>query len=737
MSDATSDTHDPGLNPQGEPLLVLALKAAIYAATVLLFISSFATYTGLIAGALAAPVAVWLAWWGHRRRLRIPACLLIGGLTVTGGLWLGQGVLDAPWLANGLLSPLSAAAVLRLSDGLLMGLTALGVIFTLRSLGCRVRALSMLEGAAVVAAVAYAFDGHRNQMIHQPRILSDWAWTRGIDPQEVLKALGVVVSALGLMVLLRVERRAKLVITVAWMVAAAILFFQLSGALPVDAEVATNGLGLTTNEQKAKGDKSEDKDKDGKGKGGGGGGQSSNDPYSGDFSQNRPDPVAVAVFHEDYEPPGQIMYFRQQVLSYYDGNHLSPDPSGVYDQDVITEFPQGETLQAAPTQDPAFHVEVPTSMFLMVDHPQPFALTNSVAVSPIENPAPQRFVSAYDVKSLALSMPQTRLVGRRSIPDGWDEATRAHYLTTPDDPRYQALADQIVRDIDPRFVGDDLVKALTIKRYLERNGFYTRKETHKDADDPTASFLFGSMRGYCVHFAHSAVHLFRSQGIAARVAIGYAVDTQLRGAGSAVLVMADRAHAWPEIYIDGVGWITFDIYPQQSDEVPQRMVAPDLESLMGELARNDPTGGKGDPTVEPFEVPWGAIARWAALLVGALLALGYAVKIGRRLAGASGRASHRLIFASTLDGLSDLGLIRQRGESRERYARRLKAVAPSLEPLTFLHLRLTLGAGAEGEATTAELRRLSAAVRAEQAAHTAPTRRVLGWLNPLGWWFTR
>ncbi|MFN3199914.1 MAG: DUF4129 domain-containing transglutaminase family protein [Bradymonadia bacterium] len=719
-----------------EPIGVLILKALIYAIGVWAFIFSFSTPQGQITGAIAAPLAVWAARRGMVRRLRARACVIVGVLVTIVGLWFGHGIVNAPWLANGVFGGLSTATVLKLSDAVLVGVTALGVIFTLRSLGARYRAASVVEAVVVVAAVSFAFASHRNAMIHQPRILSDWAWSNGIDPQSILLAIGVCVSALALLVLLRVEQHAKLVVTVGWVLVSAVVFYQFVDEFDGPPAIEVDPLTLGTPGQ-GKGDKKSD-GKDGKGgkgnQGGGQGGGQGNGNGDGGGGSSQDQPVAVAIFHEDYDPPGRILYFRQQVFSYFDGNHLSPDPTGKFDQDVITEFPQSETLTASPVQVPAFHVEVPTSMYLMTDHPQPFALTNSVAVSPVENPSPQRFVSAYGVKSLALSMPYTRLTGRRSIPGDWSPEQEAHYLQTPDDPRYQALSDLIVRDIDPRFVGDDLVKALTIKRYLEQNGFYTRKETYEDVDDPTAAFLFGSMRGYCVHFAHSAVHLFRSQGIAARVAVGYAVDNQLRGAGSAVLIMAQRAHAWPEIYIDGVGWLTFDIYPSQSDEPPPQMVATDLESLMGELARNDPTGGKG-AGAEPFEMPWGAMARWLALCLGVLLALGYAVKIGRQLAVVSGRASHQLLFAATLDRFSDGGLTRKRGETRERYARRLKAVSPSLETLTHMHLKLTLGAGAPPSGD--ELRRLSAAVRAEWARNTPLGRRLLSWANPLGWWFTR
>ena len=52
---------------------------------------------------------------------------------------------------------------------------------------------------------------------------------------------------------------------------------------------------------------------DGKGKEG-----DSNSDDSQSQSNNPPQPVALAIFHDDYEPENGILYFRQQVLSSFD-----------------------------------------------------------------------------------------------------------------------------------------------------------------------------------------------------------------------------------------------------------------------------------------------------------------------------------------------------------------------------------------------------------------------------------
>lgn len=732
-----------------EPAWVLAGKTLVYAATVLLFLWPIATRPALVTALAALGVAVVAARIAWMRGLRL-AVGVLAGLGLAGLAFpVGQWILDS----RGVWGGLDVHTTLIGADAAFYGMLVGGSAFALRMLAARHRVFTALEAALVVVAVAHRFASHRDRMIHRPRELSDWAWTHGVDPTVVLQVFGVCAAVLAVVLLLRRTRFLKLVVS-------AIALLLLVGGVwwwvkdvRIEQEVDTGGLALTNQEQKkaqsqenddgeSGGGRGSGSDGDGEGRGGGGDGQGRGGGGGGRPPDKPPVPVAVAIFHDDHEPQNGLLYFRQQVLSRFDGNHVVADNSGRFDQDVITVFPQTDPRAAAPVQNPDFHVRVPTSMFLLADHPQPLALTSSVEIKPLPNPDPRRFVSAYGAASLALTTSYKRLSGRPSVPPDWDEGTRAHYLGHPDDPRYAALAEEILRDVDPRFVGDDLMKALAIKRYLEEKGFYTRKERYRDDEDPTAQFLFGSMRGYCVHFAHAAVNLFRSQGIAARVALGYAVDTRMRGNGSSVLILADRAHAWPEIHIADVGWITFDIYPEESDEPPPQIVDQSLENLLGELARQDKSGGRAaEPLSEAFHIPWAAIGRWLlAGFLGALL-LAFGVKLARRLRIYLPARDHRWLYAAALDRFSDVGIARQYGETRERYAERLVPVAPTLAELTRAHLRFALrgtdGARAGDDRARQEFETLYRQVAGEYRANLRPWKRALGWLNPLGWWFTR
>lgn len=71
-------------------------------------------------------------------------------------------------------------------------------------------------------------------------------------------------------------------------------------------------------------------------------------------------------------------------------------------------------------------------------------------------------------------------------------------------------------------------------------------------------FLLESKQGYCVHYATAFVLLARAEGIPARYVQGFCVP--VNGADE-VAVTSDMAHAWPEVYVEHVGWIPFEPTP--------------------------------------------------------------------------------------------------------------------------------------------------------------------------------
>ncbi|MEO6997478.1 MAG: DUF3488 and transglutaminase-like domain-containing protein [Terracoccus sp.] len=82
--------------------------------------------------------------------------------------------------------------------------------------------------------------------------------------------------------------------------------------------------------------------------------------------------------------------------------------------------------------------------------------------------------------------------------------------------------------------------------------------------DPITTF-YKTKRGYCVQFATAMIMLARAQGIPARMAIGFLPGTSTDGK---YVVRASDAHAWPELYFQGYGWLRFEPTPGARSGTP-------------------------------------------------------------------------------------------------------------------------------------------------------------------------
>ncbi len=104
-------------------------------------------------------------------------------------------------------------------------------------------------------------------------------------------------------------------------------------------------------------------------------------------------------------------------------------------------------------------------------------------------------------------------------------------------------------------------RMVLITRALSQFTYSTAPDVFPDYVKDATSFLdyfLSTQRGYCTHFATTMVLLARSEGLPARYVHGFCVP--MHGL-EPVDVTADMAHAWCEIYFEGIGWIPFDATP--------------------------------------------------------------------------------------------------------------------------------------------------------------------------------
>ena len=71
-------------------------------------------------------------------------------------------------------------------------------------------------------------------------------------------------------------------------------------------------------------------------------------------------------------------------------------------------------------------------------------------------------------------------------------------------------------------------------------------------------------RGFCVQFAGSYAAMARAVGLPARVAVGYTPGTRDPSTGL-YRVSTWNAHAWPEVWLPGAGWVRFEPTPPSPD----------------------------------------------------------------------------------------------------------------------------------------------------------------------------
>lgn len=228
-----------------------------------------------------------------------------------------------------------------------------------------------------------------------------------------------------------------------------------------------------------------------------------------------------------------------------------------------------------------------------------------------------------------------------------------------------------------------------------------------DPEDPYAVMegLLTERSGFCVHYASTFAVMARALGAPARVSVGYASRAAESGSTT---VRGRELHAWPEIYIDGAGWMAFEPTPggagvrDDTDEdvpaVPEDSDAPEDEAAAPTpppASSEDEEDGEVPGTEEPGDSEaadgsdtgapaFGAVAvRGAAVLTLALLLLPAASRTfrrhRRRRAIAIGRSPARHAWAEFTDTAIDLGLLASSTQTPGPRARTAEALLDYFE----------------------------------------------------------
>ena len=144
----------------------------------------------------------------------------------------------------------------------------------------------------------------------------------------------------------------------------------------------------------------------------------------------------------------------------------------------------------------------------------------------------------------------------------------------------------------------DYHRALLLQDYFRLDGgFRYDLEIHSGAGvESLEDFLFDVRAGYCQQFAATYAAMARSIGLPTRVAVGFTWGEWHpdRGDLGAYVVRGKHAHAWPEVYFAGAGWVRFEPTPGRG--------APGDYAVTGHVANqagSQSTTATGSPVEDP------------------------------------------------------------------------------------------------------------------------------------------
>ncbi|MGE0877645.1 MAG: DUF3488 and DUF4129 domain-containing transglutaminase family protein [Acidimicrobiia bacterium] len=253
-------------------------------------------------------------------------------------------------------------------------------------------------------------------------------------------------------------------------------------------------------------------------------------------------------------------------------------------------------------------------------------------------------------------------------------------------------------------------KALALQNYFRQNFTYSLDVQSGHGTDAITAFL-NARKGYCEQFAGTFAAFARSLGIPARVAVGFTPGTQ---DGTTYTVRDRHAHAWPEVYFSGLGWVAFEptpgrgapgaesytnVPPAQDDAtVNGTQPDPATTTVPTDAAANTDPGAAPDPNVTGADDPTSSIditgggtpseaVRWYRHLLTVALVLGVALvawlavvllsrrqRRRRRRRSATTNAQRVLVaWTEATEALHASGVDRRRSDTHHEFAERAAA----------------------------------------------------------------
>jgi transglutaminase-like putative cysteine protease len=262
------------------------------------------------------------------------------------------------------------------------------------------------------------------------------------------------------------------------------------------------------------------------------------------------DSVALRIKFEGLPPPQKDLYFRGPVLSNFDGREWRPP---FFSFAARYGVAANLTVAGAPIR---YEVTMePTSRAWLV-------VLDAAPESPVL-PGYQS-VMQDDLQWLA-NRPVTDLVRYKvqsytTFRHGPAQAVTGlrEFVELPSgfNPRTLALAAQIRGEARYTAAGSSTLVQAVLER-LRTGGYTYTLDPGVSGKDTADDFWFDRKEGFCEHIASAFVVLMRALDVPARIVTGYQGGERNAVDGFWVVRNSD-AHAWAEVWQEGVGWVRVD-----------------------------------------------------------------------------------------------------------------------------------------------------------------------------------
>jgi transglutaminase-like putative cysteine protease len=383
------------------------------------------------------------------------------------------------------------------------------------------------------------------------------------------------------------------------------------------------------------------------------------DFYGDTLPLGRGNPLTDTVIMTVHAPPrvaaGVRYYWKQRTYDYYDNGWST----SLINTTTLSPTDAGLALPEFSGRMPAtFLFETKYPIQNLHSAPQPVWVSRQVEASLAQNPdgtvdlgllKATPYLAAGETYQVEASLSAASITELRAAGTDYPEWVAARYLQIPEDitPRTVELAAQVTAGLDNPY---DKVEAVT--NFLRNHLTYAETvPVPPSGQEPIDWILFDHRQAFCNYYASAEIIMLRSLGIPARLAVGYSegertslldldsipslgpgrenVPQEIDTAGNLYTVRHRDAHAWPEVFFPGLGWVEFEptvsqlpifrpaggITPEsQEDPVPENSsLTP--EELLAQDRRNELLAAERNPQLTAIEqaalrMPW---LFWAAL----------------------------------------------------------------------------------------------------------------------------